>query len=130
MYNFERFTKVGSTFKSRVSISKTGTISFSEGAKQQFGLTRENATNVELYYDKIARVIGLRFVAENTAENVKTHFRETGLDFAAKSFLDYYQILPQETSFYETEKETESGLIIIKIDKSTVRKRRKDRSDI
>ena len=92
-FEFERFEKIGSIFKSRVSISRTGVISFTEGAKNLFKLTPENAKYVELYYDKHARVIGLNFVPEQNGAVVTTHFRETGLDFATKAFLDYYDIM-------------------------------------
>lgn len=126
-FEFERFEKIGSIFKSRVSISRTGVISFTEGAKNLFKLTPENAKYVELYYDKHARVIGLNFVPEQNGAVVTTHFRETGLDFATKAFLDYYDILPKETSFYEVEKDEVSGYIIIKLDTAKIRKTGKDK---
>jgi len=48
------------------------------------------------------------------------------LDFATKAFLDYYDILPKETSFYEVEKDEVSGYIIIKLDTAKIRKTGKD----
>ena len=125
-FEFERFEKIGSIFKSRVSISRTGVISFTEGAKNAFGLSRETAKYVELYYDRRARVIGLNFRSDQNGAVVTTHFRETGLDFATKAFLDYYGILPRETSFYEVEKDLESGFIIIKLDTAKIRKTSKE----
>lgn len=125
-FEFERFEKIGSIFKSRVSISRTGVISFTEGAKNAFKLSQENAKYVELYYDRHARVIGLNFRSDQNGAVVTTHFRETGLDFATKAFLDYYGILPRETSFYEVEKDQESGFIIIKLDTAKIRKTSKE----
>ena len=126
-FEFQRNEKIGSRFKSRVTISRTGMISFTEGAKNLFKLTPENAKYVELYYDKHARVIGLNFVPEQNGAVVTTHFRETGLDFATKAFLDYYDILPKETSIYEVEKDEVSGYIIIKLDTAKIRKTGNDK---
>lgn len=117
---FERFENIGGIYVTKASISNRGIISLSQGACNSFCLKPENAKFVQLYYDKENCLIGLKFVAEQVGAVANVRFRNTSLDFSAKSLLDYYEIMPKKTSSYEVSKSDE-GMIVINMRSAKVR---------
>lgn len=101
MYNFETFTSVRSSFASKVSIRKNGTIGFSQGALIKFGLNVGKWFAV-LKYDRTAKVIGIMLTKTETEDGaVRIQCREiSGRDdkknlagqISAKAFLDFFGI--------------------------------------
>lgn len=117
---FERFENIGGIYVTKASISNRGIISLSQGACNSFNLTPENAKFVQLYYDKESCLIGLKFVAEQSGAVANVRFRNTSLDFSAKSLLDYYKIMPEKTSSYEISK-LDDEMIVINMKSAKVR---------
>ncbi|MCL2017547.1 MAG: hypothetical protein FWG80_02125 [Alphaproteobacteria bacterium] len=123
---FERFNKFGGIFKARVSISNIGNVSFNEGAREKLGLNKDRQKFAAVFYNKDSQEIGIHFLEEDDGNGVtNVRYREKGLDFSAKSFFEYYSILPEKTSFYEFD--VSDGMVIIKL--STARERGGTRSD-
>ena len=124
--SFERFNDVGKLYISKASISNRGIVSLSQGACNQYKLNGNNAKYVQLFYDKDANLIGLKFVAEKDGAVANVRQRATSLDFSAKSLLCYYGIMPQKTSMYELS-QYDDGMIII--DMKTARERQSKKKD-
>ena len=101
MYEFETFTSIGSSFASKVSVRRNGTIGFSQGALMKFGLDKGKWFAV-LKYDKSAKVIGIH-LTQNEIEPgaIKIQCREIpgragkknlAGQISARAFLDYFGI--------------------------------------
>ena len=117
---FERFNKFGGIFKARISISTIGNVSFSEGAREKLGLTKDKQKFAAMFYNKDTREIGIQFLEsddENGVANLR--YRDKGLDFSAKSFFEFYSILPEKTSFYDFE--VNDGMVVIKLSSAKTR---------
>lgn len=118
---FVRFTEVGKSFAARVSISVRGMVSFNEGARHKFKL--DEYEYCVLYYDKEENLVGVELTKDKTSEGaIKLRKRVTGADVGAKSFLHYFDIVPETTTMYEIDAGEEYNWIII--DLKTGRKRK------
>lgn len=110
--SFERFNYIGKLYNVKVSISTRGTISIGQGACHRYNLNINNAKFAQLFYDKVKRLIGIKFVTEEDGAVANTHERQYSLDVPAKSMLCYYDIMPKKTSMYQCSQD-DDGMIII-----------------
>ena len=122
---FERFENIGGIYISKASISNRGMITLSQGACRQYGLDKNTAKYVQLYYDKEARLIGMVFGAEKDGAVANVRIRTTALTFSAKSLLDFYGIMPQKTSLYEIK--NDNNMLIIDMKTAKIRKTKQDK---
>lgn len=114
---FERFSQVGQIFRAKASISTFGMLSFSSGARQRFNIDETKYKFGALFFDPDTRTIGVKLLESDDGQGVvNLRYRDKGLDLAVKSFLEYYNILPQKTSLYEIEKDEETGMLLVKLD--------------
>lgn len=117
---FVKFTNHGKSFEPKVSINPRGMIGFSQGSVRRF--TMSDYSFCVFYYDEDEKKIGIELVNDEAAEGaVRLRNRVIGSDVAAKSFLSYYNILPETTSMYELSVGNESNWLII--DLKTARER-------
>lgn len=122
--SFERFSQVGQIFKSRASISTFGMLSFSSGARQRFQITEDKYKFAALFFDRDNRIIGIKLLENDDGNGVvNLRYRDKGLDLAVKSFLEYYNILPKETSLYEIEKDEQEDMLLIRLESAKARKK-------
>jgi hypothetical protein len=69
---------------------------------------------VQLYYDKDAKLIGIKPAASDTEPYaVKLRKRDTGADIAAKSFLDYYKIPREQTISVEAAWDDDKQMLVL-----------------
>ena len=122
---FERFENIGGIYVSKASISNRGMITLSQGACRQYGLNKDTAKYVQLYYDKEARLIGMVFVPEKDGAVANVRIRKTALTFSAKSLLDFYGIMPEKTSLYEIK--NDNNMLIIDMKTAKIRKTKQDK---
>lgn len=123
-FNFEKFTKTGSSFAPMVSIRKHGAIGLSQGALQRFGLM-DGEWFVVLYFDKAANVLGIqpskdenedgaiklikrRAPAKNGKESISS-------SVSARSFFEYYQISTVETRSFRATFDDATKMIIVQL---------------
>lgn len=101
-FNFEKF--VGNSVP-KISIRKNGSFGFLGGAAKKFNLL-EGEHSVICFYDRTAKVIGLKFTDNKNEEGairiVKNVLKEGGADrtmlfFKGKPFLDYHKISHDST---------------------------------
>ena len=109
---FIKYTEKGRSYAARTSISKTGMLSFSDGACKRFKMG--DYKFVVLYYDPDTQRVGVELTNDEQAEGVKKlRHRATGADVAAKSFVDFFNIGVRATTTYEVGKDDESGLVVV-----------------
>ncbi|MBW3622847.1 MAG: hypothetical protein KY468_05490 [Armatimonadetes bacterium] len=119
---FVKYIETGRSFASKASVSKTGLISFNDGARRRFLM--DEFDFCVLYYDKETRKIGIELTKDENAEGArKLRKRTTGADVAAKSFIDFFQIPLQGTTMCDAEADEDSNLIVLDLKKGTLRKR-------
>ena len=109
---FEKFTKVGKTFRPKISIRMNGQIGFSNGARERFKL--DGYEYVVLYFDKTGMKIGIQPSNDKDGDGViRLHKRPLNMAISAKSFLEYYSISYNETKTYDPEWNEELQMIVI-----------------
>lgn len=124
---FIRFTDHGRSFAAKASISRTGMLSFSDGARKRFDMDTRNWC--VLYYDPDTRRIGVEFTADQDVEGARrVRLRNTGADVAAKSFTEYFNIGVPSTIMYPVEIDDDSGFAVIDMDKGKARVSRRARN--
>ena len=112
--DFEKFTKVGRSFRPKISIRKQGQIGFNNGAIEKFGLDRY--TYATLYMSKDRTKIAIAFTNDKNEEGaVKLLKRPGNYSVAAKSFFDYYSIDTTRTKNYDAEWVEEEEAILVNI---------------
>lgn len=123
---FVKFTEVGKSFSARVSISERGMISFNQGARHKFNMDRFGYCI--LYYDEEENWIGVELTDDKEAEGaIRLRKRATGADLGAKSFLFYFDIVPDKTSMYEIKAGEKDNWINIDLKTKKERGKRKDK---
>lgn len=123
-FNFEKFTRTGSSFAPMVSLRKHGAIGLSQGALQRFGLM-EGAWFVVLYFDKVANVLGIQPVQNEQEDGAvklikrraaaKNGKESISSSISAKSFFEYYGISTEETRSFKASFDDESKMIIVNL---------------
>lgn len=122
---FEKFTEIRRSHMAKVSISPTGMISFSDGAKRRFGL--KDYDFCILYYDKDSKKIGIELTKEEHADGaINLRKRTTGAYIAAKSFVDFFNLGFTNTMIFHLERDEKSGYLIIDLNKGKKRMKKKD----
>ncbi len=125
-FNFEKFTKVGSSFAPTVSLRKQGAIGISQGALNRFGLV-EGDWFVILYFDRSANVLGIQPTqnAEDEGAIKLIKRRAAGKNgkisisssISAKSFFEYYSISALETRSFLATLDEQTKMIVIDLNK-------------
>lgn len=109
---FIKFTEGGRSYAAKASLSKSGMLSISDGARRRFRL--DDFGFCILYYDPETSKIGAELTADEKAEGARRiRFRPTGADIAAKSFVDFFGIDARETKTYQIEQDAETGMLVI-----------------
>jgi hypothetical protein len=125
-FNFEKFTKVGSSFAPMVSLRKQGAIGLSQGALNRFGLA-EGDWYVVLYFDRTAKILGIQ-PTQNAAEEgavklikrraVGKHGKASiSSSISAKSFFEYYGLPMAETRTFLASQDDQAKMIIVDLNK-------------
>lgn len=123
-FNFERFTKTGSSFAPTVSLRKQGAIGLSQGALQRFNLVAGDWFMV-LFYDKTAKVLGIQ-PTQNASEEGATKLikrraqgkngkESVSSSISAKSFFEYYEIPSNETLTFRATWDSDAKMIIVNL---------------
>lgn len=113
---FERFTEVGRVFRPRASLRSNGQIGFNHGSVKRFDM--EKYPYVVLFYDAETNRIGVQLTNNKDEPGAATLITKNGNGtVSARSFLEYYQLTPKETTQYNIEKDTASGMLIIEVAK-------------
>ena len=117
---FIKFTESGRSFAAKASISKTGMLSFSHGARTRFNMDERRIC--VLWFDPETRRVGIEFTTDTGVEGALTvRLRNTGADVAAKSFVEYFDIAVKETTTYPVEKDEDTGFATIDLPAGKVR---------
>lgn len=118
---FVKFTETGKSFVPKVSISSRGLVNFSQGSCKRFNLSKYKVCVA--YYDGDNRKIGFEFLENEEAEGaINLRLRRIGADIGAKSFLTYFNILPNETMMYPAEAGEHENWIVVDLSKGEERK--------
>ena len=120
---FVKFTDTGKSYSPKVSISPRGLIGFSQGARKRFELEKYAACI--LYFDADTRQVAIEFTTDIEAEGaIKLRLRPIGADISAKSFLNYFNILPNVTIMYSAQPTPEGQPtgVLVELNKGTERK--------
>ncbi|MFQ5730096.1 MAG: hypothetical protein ACE5GN_07025 [Waddliaceae bacterium] len=108
---FERFTKVGVSYKPRISIRANGQFGFTAGAVKKFHLN--DYKFAVLFYDKEASRIGIKLTNEPEEGICRLQVKSTNAFLSARAFLDYYGIDYGETKRYDAEWSEEDEMVVI-----------------
>lgn len=89
---FELFTSFGGKFSPKITISKPGGLSFSNGAYNKYGL--EKYSHVQLLYSRQQNAIAIKLLSSNgdNAIMLKHRTDNKGGFVHAKSFIDAYSL--------------------------------------
>lgn len=119
---FEKFNRTEKYYATipKVSFSKDGYIRFGLGAIREFNLDRFNF--VEFYYDKEKALIGLMLCKEETTNTFKFKLHKSSISFCAKYFFTFYKIDLSKLTSVLAEKDKETGMIILNLNKPWPRK--------
>jgi hypothetical protein len=121
---FERFTDVGRVFRPRASIRSNGQIGFNHGSVKRFDM--QKFSHVVLFYDKDDRKIGIRLINDKSEPGASTLITRSGNGtVSARSFLEYYQLLPKVTTQYDIEWDEANKLLVMDVGKGSQRTRKK-----
>lgn len=125
-FDFEKFEAVGSSFEPRITLRSNGSLGFSQGALNRFGL-KEGDWWVVLYYDKARRIIGIKPETDETLKGaiplvkrpvVSTAGKTSWNSFvSAKSFMDFYGIDYRTSVGFIAEWYEEGKLIIVDLNR-------------
>jgi len=125
---FVKFTETGKSFTPKVSISNRGMIGFNQGAKNRFEL--DKYTVCILYYDKDEQKVGFEFSTDEQTEGaIRLRHREIGADIGAKSFLAYFDIVPEATMLYQAKAGEKPGWLVVDLKSGKQRKSSKGQED-
>jgi hypothetical protein len=117
---FIKFTEGGRSYAAKASLSKSGMLSISDGARRRFHL--DDFGFCVLYYDPDTNRIGVELTANKESDGARRiRFRPTGADVAAKSFVDFFGIDARETKTYQVEQDEESGMLTIDLNQGKTR---------
>lgn len=115
---FERFTKKGRSFKSRITIRNRGHIGFNNGSVLRFELDKYEY--VVLYYSKEKNQIAVQLTNNKNEEGAIKLVKKPGnYFFSGKAFLDFYRIDYAKTKSYDLES-LNSQLVVINLGKEDV----------
>ena len=109
---FIKYTERGRSYAPKASISRSGMLSFSEGARRRFDM--DKYSHCVLYYDPEDRKVGLQLTNDADAEGArKLRLRTTGADVAAKSCVDYFDLMIGGTTSYSVDLDVSTGYVTI-----------------
>jgi len=133
MDGFEKFTQVGSSFASKMTIRKDGYLGWSQGAANKFGIDGEGYYAI-FFYHSGKRLVGIKITHDSSEEGaVKIQWRKQSkgavIQCSIRSFLDFYGIDYSETVSYEPELDGPSELILIRLDNPKEMKSRAPKSN-
>ena len=113
---FERFTDVGRVFRPRASLRSNGQIGFNHGCIKRFQM--EEFSFIVLFYDAETKRIGILLTNNKEEPGASTLITRQGNGMvSARSFLEYYNLVPKNTTQYDINCDTESGMLIIDVAK-------------
>jgi len=89
---FERFTRPGKSFKSRITIQRSSILGVNLAATEEFKF--KNYKFAVLFFDLSIKRIGIRLTNDKSEDGaIKVRVREkVGALLSAKSFLNYYKL--------------------------------------
>jgi hypothetical protein len=113
---FEKFTKVGKTFRPRISIRSGGQMGFNQGSRNRFELDKYGY--VVLYFDRENSRIGIKLTNDNNEEGAITlHKRKVDVAISVKSFLYHYDINFDKTIIFDPIWDEENKMIVLDLKK-------------
>lgn len=120
MGKFELFRDYRRVDLPTVSITRYGQISFSEGAKREYGISSYNFCR--LHFDREDRRVGIELTNNDKLEGVRAirHSR-AGSSVSARTFLKYYKIDFKVTRVYDLTQDKETGFLVFKLDEGRER---------
>ena len=125
---FEKFTQTGRSFAPKASISTYGTLSFNNGARKRYQM--DEYTHCILYYDRDTHRVGIEMTCDRNIKGSRTlRHRKTGCDVSAKPFVDYFNIHIAGTTYYDLDRDEQTGLLVFDILKGVMRKRKTKRAE-
>ena len=118
--NLTKHTGVGKSYVVKVSLSKRGMISITDGAVRRYGLADKDWA--VLYYDNTDNIVVIEPKAEKVEDALKLRKRTTGAYIAAQSFVGNFQIELKGTTVCELKRDAESGFLYFELNTGKVRK--------
>lgn len=113
---WEKFTQVGRSYVTRLSVRSNGQLGFSQGAIHKFKLAAYK--HAILFFDKDQALIGVKLTNEDGEQGIaKLQVRAENASISAKAFLDYYGINYQKTRSYSLVNDEDSGMLIADLNK-------------
>ena len=123
---YELFDKMTRSFTAKISIRRNGQIGFSKGAVNKFGLQGQRFC--KLYYDSDRCLVGFEFTNDERPNvTAKVVEREQDMFILGKPFLSYYNIDFRVTRVYMAEKDEESSLLFIDLNKPSYESKRAEK---
>lgn len=92
---FEKFSDTARSFRPRVSIRKSGAISFNAGCVKKFNL--KDFSYVTLFFDKEHRMVGIMPTTNSELGSHALHKNATSAWISGRRFLDFYDATPKTT---------------------------------
>ncbi len=115
--DFELFTQFGRGHRPTCSIRSNGQIGLNQGAIRRFRL--EDGF-VALYYDRNARVVGIKPVPKDAPGATRLIVKPNNAFVSARSFLEFYAIPYRgRTSTYEVEWSNDYDMLLVDLSKPT-----------
>jgi hypothetical protein len=91
-------------------LRKQGQIGLNHGAIEKFGI--EDGQFALLGYDREKKMVAIRLLTEPSEGSKKVIVRAKSGSIAAKGFIDYFGIMPQETRAYPLSEDMEHDCLV------------------
>lgn len=121
---FQKFIKQTRVVAPKVSVWSKGQIGLNKALIDALDLKTNKY--VELYYDPETRRVAFDFTAEKKDNSMTVGISQSGSGIiSAKTFLDNFEILPEQTMAFELFNDPDSGMKVIYLDQGVVSGRAK-----
>jgi hypothetical protein len=110
---FEKFVPLRRNAPPRVSIKRTGTITFELASAGHFGL--EGATHVTLYFDAARKLVGVRRAEPREEGALRVSRRKRVCSVRAKAFFETFRLSLDRTARYPVSFDSTTGMAVIEL---------------
>jgi len=114
---FEKFSDTARSFRPKVSVRKSGTISFNSGCVKKFNL--KGVSFVTLFFDKDSKMVGVMPSDKSDEGSHALHKGKTGAWVSGRRFLDFYGFSPKSTVRMDAEWNEKDKMIVFALPSET-----------
>ncbi|MEW6337698.1 MAG: hypothetical protein ACOY3Y_13945 [Acidobacteriota bacterium] len=110
---FEKFVPPRRNAPPRVSIKRTGTITFDLATAAHFGL--DGATHVTLYFDAVRKFVGVRRAEPREEGALRLSHRKRVCSVRAKAFFETFRLSLERTARYPVSFDAGAAMAVIEL---------------